>query len=50
MTERSIVVFTRDLRVIDNPALYLAAEQGEVFPLFVFDQKIVRQATLATNA
>ena len=49
MTERSIVVFTRDLRVIDNPALYLAAEQGEVFPLFVFDQKIVTASDLGNK-
>lgn len=49
MTERSIVVFTRDLRVIDNPALCLAAEQGEVFPLFVFDQKIVTASDLGNK-
>ena len=49
MTERSIVVFTRDLRVVDNPALYLAAEQGEVFPLFVFDQKIVTASDLGNK-
>ena len=49
MTERSIVVFTRALRVVDNPALYLAAEQGEVFPLFVFDQKIVTASDLGNK-
>ena len=48
MTERSIVLFTRDLRVVDNPALSEAAKQGEVFPLFIFDQKIVTSNDLGS--
>tara|TARA_B100000073_G_scaffold171672_1_gene141980 strand:+ start:2830 stop:4170 length:1341 start_codon:yes stop_codon:yes gene_type:complete len=49
MMERSIVVFTRDLRVVDNPALSEAAKQGEVFPLFIFDQKIVTSNDLGSK-
>ncbi len=49
MTERSIVLFTRDLRVVDNPALSEAAKQGEVFPLFIFDQKIVTSNDLGSK-
>ncbi|HET9898845.1 MAG TPA: deoxyribodipyrimidine photo-lyase [Streptosporangiaceae bacterium] len=39
----SIVVFTRDLRVRDNPALAAAAGTGSVVPLFVFDDVIIRR-------
>ena len=49
MIERSIVVFTRDLRVVDNPALSEAAKQGEVSPLFIFDQKIVTSNDLGNK-
>ena len=42
--ETAIVVFTRDLRVHDNPALALACAQAErVVPVFVLD------AALATS-
>jgi deoxyribodipyrimidine photo-lyase len=37
----SIVLFTRDLRVHDNPALHAAAADGAVVPLFVLDPKIL---------
>jgi deoxyribodipyrimidine photo-lyase len=37
----SIVVFTRDLRVHDNPALAAAAIAGDVVPLFVIDDVIM---------
>ena len=49
MLNRSIVVFTRDLRTMDNPALYKAAQQGEVFPLFVFDEDILESNDLRSN-
>jgi deoxyribodipyrimidine photo-lyase len=39
----AIVVFTRDLRVADNPALAAAASWGEVVPLFVLDDAILRR-------
>ncbi|GIU85265.1 MAG: deoxyribodipyrimidine photo-lyase [Acidimicrobiales bacterium] len=32
-----IVLFTRDLRIHDNPALYFAARRGPVLPVFVLD-------------
>jgi deoxyribodipyrimidine photo-lyase len=38
----AIVLFTRDLRVHDNPALSTAAhEAGRIVPLFVFDEAIL---------
>ena len=37
----SILVFTRDLRVRDNPALAAAAMADHVVPLFVFDDAIL---------
>ena len=37
----AVVLFTRDLRVHDNPALAAAVEQAEtVLPLFVLDERI----------
>jgi deoxyribodipyrimidine photo-lyase len=42
MTDRpSVVLFTRDLRVHDNPALSAAARKGPVVPLFVLDEGIL---------
>ncbi|MHB1595166.1 MAG: cryptochrome/photolyase family protein [Streptosporangiaceae bacterium] len=37
----SIMVFTRDLRVNDNPALAAASEAARVVPLFVLDEAIL---------
>ncbi|MGI9009272.1 MAG: cryptochrome/photolyase family protein [Streptosporangiaceae bacterium] len=37
----SLMVFTRDLRVHDNPALAAAAGVGPVVPLFVLDDAII---------
>ncbi|MHB1433576.1 MAG: cryptochrome/photolyase family protein [Streptosporangiaceae bacterium] len=37
----SIMVFTRDLRVTDNPALAAASEAARVVPLFVLDEAIL---------
>jgi deoxyribodipyrimidine photo-lyase len=42
MTESTaLVVFTRDLRVRDHPALVTAAAADQVVPLFVFDDAVV---------
>ena len=49
MSHCSIVVFTRDLRTADNPALHKAAQEGEVFPLFIFDQNILDSSRLESN-
>ena len=38
----SVAVFTRDLRVHDNPVLSGAGDEGEVVPLFVLDERIAR--------
>ena len=37
MSEPAVVLFTRDLRIHDNPVLAAAAEAGPVVPLFVQD-------------
>ncbi len=39
----SVLVFTRDLRISDNPALTAAAAGGQVVPLFVLDDAIMRR-------
>nr|WP_285701000.1 deoxyribodipyrimidine photo-lyase [Actinomadura sp. NBRC 104412] len=41
MMRTSIMLFTRDLRVRDNPALAAACEAGQVVPVFVFDDAIL---------
>ncbi len=42
MSSRALVLFTRDLRVNDNPALAdAAAAHGALLPLFVFDQRLL---------
>ena len=46
----AIVLFTRDLRVHDNPALAVAArEAGRIVPLFVFDEAILESAFARPN-
>lgn len=46
----AIVLFTRDLRVHDNPALSTAAREAErVVPLFVFDDAILGSAFARPN-
>jgi deoxyribodipyrimidine photo-lyase len=46
----AIVLFTRDLRVHDNPALAAAAREAErIVPLFVFDEAILGSASARPN-
>jgi deoxyribodipyrimidine photo-lyase len=46
----AIVLFTRDLRVHDNPALSMAAHQaGQIVPLFVFDETILKSGFARPN-
>ncbi|GAB2664123.1 cryptochrome/photolyase family protein [Nocardia goodfellowii] len=46
----SIALFTRDLRLRDNPVLTAAAREAtEVVPLFVLDEEIVRRTRHAPN-
>ena len=49
-TSTSIVLFTRDLRVHDNPTLQAAVgSAGRVLPVFVLDESILGSAYLAPN-
>jgi len=45
----SLMLFTRDLRVHDNPALRAAAGADRVVPLFVLDTGILRSDYIAPN-
>jgi deoxyribodipyrimidine photo-lyase len=46
----AVVVFTRDLRVHDNPALAAAARAERVLPLFVFDDRALAAHASANRA
>ena len=43
MPRMSVALFTRDLRVHDNPVLFEAASRGQVVPLFVVDDAAPRR-------
>lgn len=45
----AVVVFTRDLRVRDHPALVAACEAEHVVPLFVLDDVLVRGPDMCAN-
>ena len=45
----SVMVFTRDLRLADNPALAAAARAPAMVPLFVLDEAILRRASAHAN-
>ncbi|MEV0660389.1 cryptochrome/photolyase family protein [Actinomadura luteofluorescens] len=47
--DTSLMLFTRDLRVRDNPALAAACEAGRVVPVFVFDDAILDGPFAAPN-
>ncbi len=47
--ERSVMLFTRGLRVHDNPALAAAAGAGEVIPLFVLDPVLLEGRSKSPN-
>ena len=50
MTSTAIALFTRDLRVHDNPTLHAAVEEADrVLPIFVLDDAILGSAYLAPN-
>ena len=50
MSSTSIALFTRDLRVHDNPTLHAAAEAADrVLPLFVLDESILWSGYLVPN-
>jgi deoxyribodipyrimidine photo-lyase len=41
---RTLVLFTRDLRVHDHPALATAARDGEVLPVFALDPRLLHRS------
>lgn len=45
----SVMVFTRDLRIADNPALAAASRSAAVVPLFVLDEVILARAAEHAN-
>jgi deoxyribodipyrimidine photo-lyase len=47
--ETAIVLFNRDLRVHDHPALAAAARAERTVPLFVFDERLLRSRFAAPN-
>jgi deoxyribodipyrimidine photo-lyase len=47
--ETAVVLFNRDLRVTDNPALFAAAQAGRTVPLFVFDERLLGSRFAAPN-
>jgi len=47
--ETALVLFNRDLRMRDNPALAAAAEAGRTVPLFVFDERLLGSRFAAPN-
>src|SRR3954452_5219608 len=47
--ETALVLFNRDLRAHDNPALAAAAEAERTVPLFVFDERLLRSRFAAPN-
>jgi deoxyribodipyrimidine photo-lyase len=47
--ETAIVLFNRDLRVHDHPALAAAAKAGRAVPLFVFDERLLGSRFAAPN-
>jgi len=47
--ETAIVLFNRDLRLSDNPALAAAAKAERTVPLFVFDDALLRSRFAAPN-
>lgn len=48
-TETAVVLFNRDLRVHDHPALTAAAKAERVVPLFVFDERLLGSRFAAPN-
>jgi deoxyribodipyrimidine photo-lyase len=47
--ETALVLFNRDLRVHDHPALAAAAKADRIVPLFVFDERLLRSRFAAPN-
>ena len=48
-SKTAVVLFTRDLRVTDNPALWAASRAERTVPLFVLDDAILGSRFAAPN-
>ncbi|MDX6653533.1 MAG: deoxyribodipyrimidine photo-lyase [Solirubrobacterales bacterium] len=48
-SKTAVVLFTRDLRVTDNPALWAASRAARTVPLFVLDESILGSRFAAPN-
>src|ERR1700759_2681396 len=48
-TKTAVMLFTRDLRVTDNPALWAASRAERTVPLFVLDAAILGSRFAAPN-
>src|SRR6201996_6435893 len=48
-SKTAVVLFTRDLRVTDNPALWAASRAERTVPLFVLDDAILNSRFAAPN-
>lgn len=48
--EKTIILFSNDLRLHDNPALWEAAERGIVILVFIHPQPIVNHVTTRNRA
>src|SRR6201996_4982120 len=48
-SKTAVVLFTRDLRVTDNPALWAASRAERTVPLFVLDEAILGSRFAAPN-
>lgn len=50
MKKKIIVWFQQDLRISDNPALYHAAKQGSIIPIYIFDEHNSKGFKLGQNS
>lgn len=49
MAVKTVVWFRNDLRLHDNPSLHEAVQNGDVFPIFVFDQSLIKSSRVSSN-
>lgn len=49
MANKTVVWFRNDLRMHDNPALCVAAELGDVLPVFVLDKNLLESPRASSN-
>lgn len=49
MSTTSILWLRRDLRLHDLPALTAAAEDGDVLPVFILDERLLAESSVRTT-